>query len=303
MESPLKITIKDGFEKCFTEVDIDDTLELVNPNHLKVYCLDINASKFNYEQLIYFIKRNIHSYVFSRSTVNRYVENNDATILGLDAVRYLRCIKSGEDNGAGAELGEILLYIFLEAVLEAPKLLSKLEVKTSQNQYIYGADAVHILPLNLGNKPAYQLIIGEAKTYGDLKKAVKSAFNSIASLDIQQDICLLEKEILDKHFDQETTELISKLIIPEERDKSISLDTAYSIFIGYSIGLPENIPNLEYHNKVMDQISLDINKLTPYIMDKIKEYNLENHSFYIYILPFNDVSKDRVEIMKRIRSM
>jgi hypothetical protein len=38
-------------------------------------------------------------------------------------------------NNKGGELGELLLYCFLESHLKAPKILSKLELKTSTNHY------------------------------------------------------------------------------------------------------------------------------------------------------------------------
>jgi len=53
----------------------------------------------------------------------------------------------------------------LETHLNAPKILTKLEVKTAPNDYVKGADGVHLLQLN---EQDFQLILGEAKRYGDL---------------------------------------------------------------------------------------------------------------------------------------
>ena len=65
------------------------------------------------------------------------------------------------------ELGELLLFCFLESQLKAPKILSKLELKTTSGLYVNGADGVHFLKLEDGN---YQLIFGESKMYVDIKK-------------------------------------------------------------------------------------------------------------------------------------
>ena len=61
-------------------------------------------------------------------------------------------------------MGELLLYLFLENCLHAPKLLSKMEIKTTRNQYIYGADGLHLYMTKdkYGNM-LYQFVIGEAK--------------------------------------------------------------------------------------------------------------------------------------------
>lgn len=36
------------------------------------------------------------------------------------------------------------------------------------------------------------------------------------------------------------------------------------------------------------------------IMDLIKKYNLEGHSFYIYIMPFTEIDKSRKKILKEV---
>ena len=74
------------------------------------------------------------------------------------------------------ELGELLMFSFLESDLNAPKLLSKMELKTNPNNYFNGADGVHYLKVSDEN---YQLIYGESKVYSDLKNGIKEAINSI----------------------------------------------------------------------------------------------------------------------------
>ena len=72
--------------------------------------------------------------------------------------------------------GELLLFCFLESQLKAPKILSKLELKTTSGLYVNGADGVHFLKLEDGN---YQLIFGESKMYVDIKKAFDNALKSL----------------------------------------------------------------------------------------------------------------------------
>ena len=77
----------------------------------------------------------------------------------------IRKANNPNDYGAGGKLGEILLYLFLENKLDAPKLLSKVELKTSGNQYVFGSDGVHLFQLDNKN---FQLILGESKIKGVL---------------------------------------------------------------------------------------------------------------------------------------
>ena len=62
------------------------------------------------------------------------------------------------------ELGELLLFCFLEGHLDAPKILTKLELKASNQLYVNGSDRVHLKKLS---DKKYQLIFGESKTYDD----------------------------------------------------------------------------------------------------------------------------------------
>ena len=79
-----------------------------------------------------------------------------------------------EDNRG--ELGEMMLFSFLEADLNAPKILTKMELKTNPNMYFHGADGVHYLKLPNGD---YQLIFGESKAHLNLKEGIKAALDSI----------------------------------------------------------------------------------------------------------------------------
>lgn len=301
MENPLELTCREGFERVFIPIEISNTLDLKNPNQLKAYCLDTDSSKISYESLIRFIQKNIDKYVFSRVKIDKYIQNNESNLLAYDASTYLREIKDNDDSGKGGELGEILLYIFLESVCNAPKLLSKYELKTSNNHYVNGADAVHLLYMENDGRPRYQLIIGEAKTISELKIAIDKAFSSISSCDKRKEIELIESAVLGCQFNDEATEVIKKLFIPNERDLTLSYDTAYGIFIGYSINIADDIPNSEFQSKVIQQVKSDVENIVPHIMKKIEQYGLSSHSFYIYILPFNNVTNDRADIMRKIR--
>ena len=51
------------------------------------------------------------------------------------ALRIMRKRDAADGKGIGNELGEIMIYAFLEEKLEAHKLLSKIELSTDAAQY------------------------------------------------------------------------------------------------------------------------------------------------------------------------
>ena len=118
------------------------TIDKNKRDSLNLYALKINANEFNYDNLEEQLVDPMIDYAISRKVKKQYSKND-------------------------GELGELLLFCFLESQLKAPKILSKLELKTTSGLYVNGADGVHFLKLEDGN---YQLIFGESKMYVDIKK-------------------------------------------------------------------------------------------------------------------------------------
>ena len=198
-------------------------------------------------------------------------------------------------------MGEILLYLFLENKLNAPKLLSKVELKTTGNQYIFGSDGVHLFQLDNKN---FQLILGESKIKGDLKSAVKEAFESIEKVSNNPDneLRLIEKNILSESFDEETTEFIKSLIVPLKRDKTIGVDNAFGIFLGYTLDIDaKQYSNSEFRDAVNEKLKTDLDNIASYIEKKINKSGLTGYSFYFYILPFNNAQEDRATIINKLK--
>lgn len=296
-----KTSIENGFDAVFSEVDNARKLILKNNNCLRLFCLDIFNSEFTYTGLLQFLQRNIGRYVFSRASLEQFKSEGDVEAIGLKAIELLRKANNPNDNGAGGELGEILLYLFLEEKLNAPKLLSKVELKTSNNQYVFGSDGVHLL--SLGDK-AFQLVLGESKIKGNLNRAVDEAFESIkkVSNNPSNEFRLIEKNILSESFDEKTTEFIKSLIVPLKRDKSMDVDSAFGIFLGYTLGLDATkYSNSEFREAVRTKVKIDLDYVAAYIEKKINDSGFSGFSFYFYVLPFNNASQDRATIIQRLK--
>jgi hypothetical protein len=216
-ESPLSITSKGiSFDHVFIEASHDVALDLDNPNCLRIFCMDVQNGKFSSEGLHSLLQSNIGRYVFSRARIEQFELDDDLDAVSLKATELLRSASNPKDKGAGGELGEILLYLFLEQKLGAPKLLSKFEIKTSDNQYVFGSDGVHLLHSTDG----IQLILGESKIIGNLKSAVNDVFDSILKVeaDSSNEVQLVETTVFKEAFSRETAEYIKSLIVPAKRD-------------------------------------------------------------------------------------
>lgn len=150
----------------------------------------------------------------------------------------------------------------------------------------------------------FQLILGESKIKGILSKAVDEAFESIkkVSNDPDNELRLIEKNILSESFDEETTAFIKSLIVPLKRDKTTSVDNAFGIFLGYTLGIDATqYSNTEFRKAVNERLKIDLDKIAPYIEKKINESGLTGYSFYFYILPFNNAKDDRAAIINKLK--
>ena len=132
---------------------LETTIDKYQRERLSLYALKINANEFNYNNLQEQLVDPMIDYAVSREVKKQY--SNRPGALSKKAREKFK-----EYSKNDGELGELLLFCFLEAQLKAPKILSKLELKTSTKLYVNGADGVHFLELGDGN---YQLIFGESK--------------------------------------------------------------------------------------------------------------------------------------------
>lgn len=293
----MELSIKDfDFLDSFEHLG-SHTLDEHCKNKLDLFVLRVNANEFDYSYLKNNLIDPMIDFSLSRKVREKY-SGKPGTLAAKAREKFVEYI-----NNKG-ELGELLLYCFLETHLKAPKLLSKLELKTSTSHYVNGSDGVHFLKLDDGG---YQLIFGESKTIAGLTAAITDAFKSIHefkncvnSKGSKKSGLPYEKGLLSDHLEKETfsseqREFIEKIIYPS-RQNNFDVDDAFGVFVGYETNVREeykSLSNKEFREKIKNQINNEINLSFQHISNKINEFNLNGHNFYIYILPFTDLDKNR----------
>ncbi|WGK81960.1 DUF1837 domain-containing protein [Vibrio aestuarianus] len=282
----------------------DYHLDSSKKNRLNLFSLRINANEFDYQSLQENLLEPLIDFSLSRA-VKAEFKNKPAKLSKKAREKFISYI-----NNKG-ELGELLLYSFLESHLNAPKILSKLELKTSTSHYVNGADGVHFLKLNNGD---YQLIFGESKTEVGITKGITDAFKSI--YEFKHEInskgdgksgLPYEKSLISDHLGRETftdeeRELIKSIIYPTRNEK-FYVDDAFGVFIGYEMKINESdkkLSNAEFREKIKNDIINEVKGRFEHIQKKINEYDLSGHNFYIYFLPITDLKDNRLKIQKGI---
>ena len=302
---PVELTVvKDRFDKTFTEIHAEK-LRTPNASDLKIYCVTtVEANQFAYENLYKLLRLNLGSYVFSRMDMRGYTGPEQMLILD-DAIDKMWSHGSPGEKGSGTDLGEIMLYMFLEYALGAPKLLTRIEIKESDSRYGGGlADSIHLLTSS-GKVPFNQRVFGISHMAGDLNEAINMAFDRVLEMTENEahrgEIKLADSALFNGRFSREETETLRKILRPEKELMS-SPQSAFGLFLGYTPEIEDrdNLSNKEFINNAVQKMREDIFAALPRIQKIIKDNSLGRYSFYIYLVPFNDVLSDSEEIMKRI---
>jgi hypothetical protein len=296
-------TIKEkNFAGVFNEVKHTETLGLRNKNELRVFHLNMNNCQFSNRELKKFLLCNIGRYVFSRAELEQFVLDDDVESIGMIALAKLKKY-GGTDQITGDALGDIMLYAFLEQVLNAPKIMSKIELTTAASHYGSKSDGIHLLALDDGmGQPYHQLVFGASHIIGNLSQAIDEAMDAVQKIkdDPSAELNVVDSTIFGRVFDNSTSEYMKKLILPSKGGASV-IDHAYGVFLGYTLELnASTLSNPQFRVEAVKKMQEDIKAATPYIIEKINDMGMNGYSFYFYILPFNDAPEEKKIIISDI---
>lgn len=297
MSTGLPPTLNGGsFTSVFQEVQHEHSMGLPNGEDLRLFHLNVRNTQFNYTDLENFLRDNIGQYVFSRAKIAEYIADNKQFSVGLDALRTLARTLTPDNN----VLGEILLWAFLEQVLGAPKVMSKIELAQIGGPAQSQADSIHLRIDNTG-KTSANIVFGTSNIVSDLRDAIDVAFDRVIEIENNSSVeCqIAEATRFSEQFDPATTTTLKDMLVPRPGGAP-QYNTAYGLFLAYDVGLVKtNYTNNEYLSALAAKMDGDISHHTQYIAQKINSLNLTNHPFYIYVLPLDEATKDKAEIIER----
>lgn len=298
-----KTVLGKKFDTVFTKVS-KSSLNIKNPSDVQIHRLAIESQKFDYDKLMDFLLNNIGAYVHSRLQVQELIENEEYGTIAIRALRLMNQNGRPDEKGTGNELGELLLYIFLEQILGAPRLMSKVEIKGLSATTTSKSDGIHLLT-SIGKNPFNQLVFGASLIDDGLNEAIDSALNHILEIKASKssEYRLVESGSFYQVLDDKDKEIAKNIIIPQKANIDRPA-MAFGMFIGYKLNVPiGDYDDDEYKKAVVKQMEQDIATASDYMNTRLSVLGLSNHSFYIYILPFNNAVIDKKNIMEQLMSM
>ena len=273
-----------GFEKNKGNIAIEETV------FIETQELERNEYLFD----------SVGMYVYSRTKLKEFEDKKKARSIGAKALRLMKANGKPDEKGTGNELGEMLLFTFMEGSLHAPKLLSKVEITTGASQFKSKSDCVHLLKRKVNGVISYQLVFGTSSITGKIEDAIDCAFEALSAIKSgrTRERQMVDSTLFNHTYDQETTERLRQILVPSKQRQS-DPDMAFGVFIGYSLDVIAD-DNDTFRALASDKMLSDIKAAIPYIEKKVSELNLGMHSYYFYFLPFNDAEKDKKEIMDEL---
>lgn len=305
----LQVTLnRDDFDQIFIESEGAGQLDNPNYSQVRLFYLDIENNEFSYDCLDDFLVDNIGYYVLSRTEMQNLRDRHKEHSACLRAIRAMNQHGTPGEKGTGNDLGEVMVYAFLEDVLGAPKIFTKAEIVggTPGSR----TDGVHLLKLNDGGNDKYQLVLAASDITGNIKNAVDSVIQRLDDIVgvTGNERKMVDRAVLSSRFDADTTSYLKSILIPS-RAASGRPDISFGIFIGYSLGIdPSQYDNDTYRSKAMEKMKQDVEDIAPYISTQlsnasiVSNSNITNHSFYFYFMPFNDADSDKDKIMQNLLS-
>jgi hypothetical protein len=212
-----------------------------------------------------------------------------------DHARHNREARSFFRNVAkSGEAGEMLLYFLLEAVLGAPQLIAKMELKTNPSLEGHGSDGIH---LNWNQQAGIlEMYFGEAKLEKSISSALSHMLESVESLHRQG---LLDHEIglVTSHYKYANEKMRQQVLrLIDRQDPASNFRITHACLIGYdcdkyaSLGTG-SIAALEKEFRI--RYTADRPRLVKLLRRRLESFTKPELRFEVFFLPFRNVQEFR----------
>jgi len=214
-------------------------------------------------------------------------------------------------NTKSGEPGEVVLFTLLEGIVNAPRLVAKMGLKTNPNMEVHGSDAIH-MKYDI-NSETLTLYWGEVKLYGDLSSALDQI--SISIKDFRE--YNPDNKGIQREFDIALVQSHPDLEDPEAQAMKDALLAYFDPYTEYSnkireihaclaiwdwdfckkVGTlsPEEAENI-FKNKYLERIESAFSLF----IDKIKKQVLEKFRFHFFLIPIVNVTEFRKRFCEKV---
>lgn len=215
-----------------------------------------------------------------------------------DQARHL-FIKSLNSLKCSGEVGELILFVLLEAFLGAPQVACKMFLKTSAEMPVHGSDSIHALYDR--NTGYLQLIWGESKLYHQISSSMDEICSSVSTFwgrsggnpPRNRDIAILKDHV--NIPDPDMREAFLQFLDPYTRFSN-QLSEAVCCFSGFDFSAYGELSAMgrdEVESYFESAYSRRCTSALKLFGDKIVASGLQGLALYYFLLPFPSVQELR----------
>ena len=121
---------------------------------------------------------------------------------------------------------------------------------------------------------------------------------------LRYEIQLVNSNFLKEAHDEHSVELLKKLLIPTENDENLNIDHSFGIFLGFDVKITDDerkLNNADFRDTIYKKVENAVRTILPTINDQIEQDDFRGYNFYIYIVPFSELAKQRKEIIAKLK--
>lgn len=266
-----------------------EATRFVKSSHITInfHTLDNDGDLFDYSKLKAFLSRTLERYVFSIVKVNdlHFQNYNISQWAEREIIKEIL----GHSYNFHKELGDILVFSFCEGINEYPKILTNYEIQKAE----FSTEEIGNYGMHFAKKDDGILLVLTASSIDiKLSDAIKACIDKSKMLATQKSKIrsLISPSLLRQAFEDNTANELGKILV---NDSIKVAKYGYTLFIGYSFN--HTNPSLT------GQIQNDIEECVKYIESAISnDTKMAKREIDIYLVPFNDASKDPERILKDV---
>ncbi len=249
------------------------------------------------ELLDYLIARAIQ-YVFPPSKIKSAM-TDDASVAYNMSLMSREALGKFSSRGNLGEVGELLLYLLAEEVLQSPQLICKMSLKTNPNMPVHGRDGVHV-----SNRDG-QLVLywGESKMHKNFSDGVREAANDLEAFFFSEEGTALpdELKLIKEHIsigEADLQDLILGYLDPGSKQYGEAIYEGVC-FIGFD---EKGYDQLD-HDSLVSTLSESYKNWCEVIKKQVSGKKIKDFKLHFFLLPFPDVEHFRDEFVNRVSSL
>lgn len=289
---------KDNYNACISSLEhsyvVDEGIEATLRFH---YIKFDGNNEPKFKSLVEVLLDHITCFCFSAQKRSDAKTEQQKNRLYREAITLLRRVV---DNKAG-DIGELLIYFLLEAVLEAPQIVCKMDLKTNRKDEVKGADGIHI-KWDSTNE-CLNVFLCESKLYDDYGSALKNALESIADLYTERRV-KRELQLVTSHFKYLNDELKKEVseYIDDSKSKG-NCKTIHTCLIGFDWYSYKQLNDPQKRQQFVQEFETVYHKFGSTLQSKtntlLKDFEYNQLTFEFFFIPFRSVQELRDEFLKQ----